>query len=156
MPNLSGYDITDVCYSHFHTEPFFKGVYASDELPPPSELTKSPPCFIIVNTDPSNQPGEHWVTLFIENSTTVTYFCSLGTLPIQPISNFLSFFNKVKMSIDQWQSNESDLCGEFALFFSDLKCQNFDNIQIANLFDNDNMELNDFLVSQYIHGHMTL
>ncbi len=34
MPNLPGYDITEICYSHFPTEPAFKGVFVSDDLYP--------------------------------------------------------------------------------------------------------------------------
>ncbi len=124
--------------------------------PPPLNLTKAFPCFIIVNTDPSDRPGEHWVAIFIENSNTASYFCSLGSSPIQPISNFLNSFNTVNLCIDQWQSNDNDLCGEFALFFADLKCQNFDDKQIANLFDIKNTESNDSIVCQYVYGHMTL
>ncbi len=156
MPNLSGQDLTEICTEHFHTQPLFRGIYASDKLPSPSQLLPSSPCFIIVNTDPSYEPGLHWISIFIENVDSATYFCSLGTPPIEPVRNFLSTIGNTAICKGNWQTNDSDLCGEYCLFFTDLKCQNINNDEIASLFDVGGPILNDHIVSQYVYGHMTI
>jgi hypothetical protein len=39
--------------------PQFKGTYPRDMLPKINHL----PSGIVINTDPSNKPGEHWVAM---------------------------------------------------------------------------------------------
>lgn len=44
---------------------YFKGVFPSDELPKsPSKTTTAA---YIVNTDPHDKPGKHWLALWVEN-----------------------------------------------------------------------------------------
>ena len=40
----------------------FGGVLASNDLP---NTIKHKPVFYIVNTDPSNMPGQHWIVIYI-------------------------------------------------------------------------------------------
>ncbi len=156
MPNLSDLTISEICSSHFHTEPHFKGVYASDNLPAPTDLQKACPCFIITNTDPTGEPGQHWNSIFVDDYNAVTYFCSLGTEPKKPIYELLTSIGKVSICAGEWQTANGDLCGEYSLFFSDLKCRNFNNSDIENLLDTENLHFNDCLINQYVYGHMTL
>jgi hypothetical protein len=45
----------------FKNEPLFQGVYSSDNLP-------DKPGLLICNTDPSTKPGEHWISIFVDES----------------------------------------------------------------------------------------
>ncbi len=40
----------------------FIGTYSRDRLP---KIVESLPVGLVVNTDPSDQPGQHWVAIFI-------------------------------------------------------------------------------------------
>ena len=55
--------------------PSFIGTYPRDKLPPIRTL----PASLIVNTDPSDKPGEHWVAIHFEE--TAEYFDSYGLPP---------------------------------------------------------------------------
>jgi hypothetical protein len=44
--------------------PQFKGTYPRDMLP---TINRLPAC-VVINTDPSNEPGEHWVAVFIDRN----------------------------------------------------------------------------------------
>ena len=43
-------------------EEIFGGVYASDQLPE----TVRYPCAMVLNTDPADEPGEHWVATYFK------------------------------------------------------------------------------------------
>lgn len=48
------------------------------------------PVILIVNTDPSYRPGEHWISIYIGANKTGEYFDSYGLPPLHPeIINFL-------------------------------------------------------------------
>ena len=42
----------------------FRGVFASDELPQENEINS----LYICNTDPSHEPGEHWIVMYIDEN----------------------------------------------------------------------------------------
>ena len=52
---------------------YFDGIFSIDTL----QEIKEKPDLIICNTDPSDQPGEHWV-LFFFNENSVDFYDSLG------------------------------------------------------------------------------
>ena len=55
------------------TNSYFDGVYSIDTL---IDIEKKPK-LIICNTEPSDQPGEHWVLFFFEEDS-VDFYDSLG------------------------------------------------------------------------------
>lgn len=61
-----------------HNEPVLKrfvtGVYASNTLP--ETVTRYPSAFII-NTQPLQFPGEHWVAVIVHSSSEADFFDSL-------------------------------------------------------------------------------
>ena len=65
---------------------FFSGVYPRDLIPyHPRPYEKA----IVVNTDPHDQPGTHWVCLYV-TPPVVEYFDSYGIRPFFPeILNFI-------------------------------------------------------------------
>ena len=107
----------------------FLGVYSSDTLPNPLEI--KPPASLIVNYDPHNMPGSHWVACTI-NLDTVEWFDSFGLQPdaddliLGHKTNFRKFLSTVchKLGIKKYSWNTADLqsldaqtCGHYSLWF---------------------------------------
>ena len=59
-------------------DPAFLGVFAIDKVPP--VVKKARNVKLIVNLDPSNKPGSHWVAIW-RKGTTGYYFDSFGRVP---------------------------------------------------------------------------
>jgi len=55
----------------------FLGAFPKDKLPKTRK-----PCGLIINTDSSNNPGEHWVAIYTDNNCS-EYFDSFGLPPLQ-------------------------------------------------------------------------
>jgi hypothetical protein len=56
----------------------FCGVFPSDRLP---ETIERYPCGFIANTDPSSQPGIHWVAFYFPTEHKGEFFDSYGEAP---------------------------------------------------------------------------
>lgn len=95
---------------------------------------------IVFNTDTSNGPGEHWISLFLDlDSNTICFFDSGGDNPPKEVMNLIKEFKKEckkmneKMSViinkKQFQFDNSS-CGVWSLFhiISRLKGQSCDFI----------------------------
>lgn len=111
---------------------------------------KQIPCIaIIFNTDPHNQPGKHWLSVFIDNETkTVDYFDSLGKLPNKNISSFLKHFKKYKFTFNKkaHQKGGSN-CGVYSCYFiiQRLEGKTFEEITKKLIPDKLMTEYRDFL-----------
>ena len=101
-----------------------KGVYARDQFP--SLKTYAPACYVI-NTKPSNSPGEHWLAIYMRHNRTTVYFDSFGFPPDQmSIIKFLqkhttrwTYSTKMIQNPSQWCVASIVLC--FYYMFIDLK-----------------------------------
>ena len=103
----------------------FKGVYALDEI---DKIPVSNKMGVVLNLDKSNEPGSHWVALYIDadDDQAVEYYDSYGEDPPESLmkdikglidkinpSTYLKFkINKIKQ-----QSENSDSCGIMAMQF---------------------------------------
>ena len=58
----------------------FKGVYASEELPTRTSTNS----LFVCNTDPSDQPGTHWIVIYVDKKRKSDYFNSFGMAPMIP------------------------------------------------------------------------
>lgn len=111
------------------TQTFFDGVFPSDFL----KNIKNKPKLIIVNTDPSTQPGKHWLLFFLDNDK-MEMFDSLGRsieYYSEGIRNFVSRFAKTIKFVDRRiQPLNSSLCGHYCLYFAYCRCngQSMDTI----------------------------
>jgi len=52
----------------------YLGCFPADELPTPAKW----PCSLVANTDPSGEPGTHWVAMYMPEPRVLEYFCPLG------------------------------------------------------------------------------
>ena len=62
-----------------YLQPIFRGVLASDQLPEKKDI--QPRSAYIVNVDSRDQPGSHWISIFVEEDR-CQVFVSYG-LPIK-------------------------------------------------------------------------
>ena len=91
----------------------------------------------IVNTDPSNKPGTHWVAFFMEKSnkqisSTLEFFDSYGLHPSAysfNVTNFNIIYNKETL-----QSISSNVCGHYCMLYLYLRSLYFySNINSSTL-----------------------
>ena len=99
----------------------FKGVFPSDQLPYNAPL----PLNIIVNTDPSTKPGQHWVCVSINSRGLGYYFDSFGLPPL--VKDIFDFINA--RSTEGWSYNKriiqdvtSITCGNYCVLYIIFKC----------------------------------
>ena len=128
----------------------FGGILPADGLDNKT-TSNSEQRFYIVNTDPSNLPGSHWVAFGIGER--VEFFDSLGRAPNYYYDNFERFliergpsytYNKTR-----YQSSESESCGEFCLYYIALRTVDVSYETIVNSF-RENVSLNDVLVHDFV------
>lgn len=126
----------------------FVGVFACDRLP--TRLNQRGPALIVCNTDPHDRPGQHWVALYVEDSSYGEYFDSFGRPPEGPFRTFLNqhcarwIFNERHL-----QSTISHFCGHYCIFYCLHRCRDKNINAIANLLTSDT-GLNDYLVHNYV------
>ena len=113
----------------------FRGVYARNKLPIRAPTTS----LYVCNTDPNHKPGEHWVTIYINNDRRGEHFDSFGMPPL--FDKFVTFLNNNTKS---WTHNKrvvqdvySSACGLHYIFYAVHRCVGFDVGSIANMYTND-------------------
>jgi hypothetical protein len=128
------------------SRPFFKGVYARDQLP---SLNKND-C-IILNNQNKNQAGEHWLAIFVENGFG-SFFDSYGNHPSR--YNLVDYLNSNTLN---WNYNsiriqgESKYCGLYCVLFILFKSRGLLN-KFYSYFS-ENYDLNDKLIKELVEKH---
>jgi len=126
----------------------FLGVFARDRLP--KTIDKSKPALLVCNTDPHDEPGEHWVVLYIENSSYGEYFDSFGEAPAAPFRTFLHEHCERWIYTDRnLQSVISRFCGHYCVFYCIHRARNKTVHAITNMLSFDT-GLNDYLVHNFV------
>lgn len=95
---------------------------------------------IIFNTDPHDKPGQHWVSIFINNlNKNIEYFDSLGNKPNKNMTLFLKNFKdyNIKINTKILQKDNSNECGLFSLNFIIEKLKGKTFLDIINSGIND-------------------
>ena len=97
--------------------PNFIGVFPSDKHCLPKISTY--PSALIINTDPHQLPGQHWIAIYFLNKNTVEYFNTSGRQP--SIKSIIKFMYKnakyVIYNTSQLQSDYSMTCGAFCIYY---------------------------------------
>lgn len=128
----------------------FLGVFPLD-LIPTSALNH--PCCLVINTKPSNHPGEHWVCVVKTENNTGIYFDSFGFPPynLPEIGLILDdctewIFNDIRL-----QSTFSTVCGQYCIFFLTHFARGLTMEHIIYLInDSGDTNANDALIFNYI------
>jgi Adenovirus endoprotease len=100
--------------NHLTTRQYFTGTFPWDIAPPITNY----PASMILNTDPHNKPGQHWVSLYFDKSKHCSYFDSFGLLPSENIENYIKKFSvSFDCNSKMLQSFCTTTCGQFCLYF---------------------------------------
>ena len=126
----------------------FIGTFARDTFPQKICPNKG----LIVNTDLSSLPGEHWIAIIINHDGTGEYFDSYGLPPLH--SEFIKFmFNNCP---NGWIYNDIALqclacitCGHYCVAYIKLRCHGYTLDEFVSLFTRD-VTTNDVLIRNYI------
>lgn len=121
----------------------FKGVFPCDLLPHKFSL----PAAFIINLSPHNDPGSHWVAVYIDEKGLAFYFDSFGFgIKNYFISTFLRLHSKkVTFNKKQLQHISSNKCGKFCCVF--VACI-LKNCSISDFLKNFSLNLfvNDLII----------
>ena len=102
-----------------HMAPDFYGVVPCCEI---EQYKKHEVVGLIVNTDPHNKPGTHWIALY-KKGKTLNFFDSFGREMqefAEPFASIMDDFAsgcKVKSNKRQYQNVLSDTCGRWTLYY---------------------------------------
>lgn len=110
-------------------------------------IKQKTPIGIVINTDSDEEPGEHWVSIFIGQDKVPIYFDSFGLPPLH--EDIISFLNK--NSPNGWIYNKLTLqhptstsCGRYCIEFlrnqfSKKTTNHFLNLFTSDLVQNENV-----------------
>jgi hypothetical protein len=116
----------------------FIGTFPRDLLPK-NKITKRP-CALVINTDDSLNPGQHWVALFLRKNGTAEYFDSFGfSIMHKDIINFLRKNNidNIIYNPKQLQSVSMSTCGAYCVLFVKYLCSDFTFCDFIKYFSNN-------------------
>ena len=131
----------------------FKGVYTSNELP----IRTTTDSLYVCNTDPSDQPGTHWIVVYIDKQRRADYFDSFGMAPtVKEIKHFLNE-NSIKWiyNVEPVQEITSDACGHHCIFFAVHRCIGFDMKSIVDMYTK-NKSFNDDIVKLFVYDKLLM
>lgn len=135
------------------------GVYAADCLP----YRISPSTAIVVNTDPHNEDGTHWVAFYLdgeeEGKGIIEYFDSFGQPPhFQFYQEFLRRNGRRYIYNDhRLQSDNSMVCGLYCLVYLYLRTHHHPPLGVkmtdfVQLFDFSSTAHNDAMIERlFLH-----
>ena len=114
--NINGSVITHILKSDPYTSKWFQG-YSTPDLPLPA-IVRHKPALIVLNTDKSTGPGEHWCVVII-NKNECEFFDSYGQSPeyYDFDVRFYDLCNTIYYNEFQIQG-DLPTCGHHCLFFS--------------------------------------
>lgn len=93
----------------------FNGVYPADSIP---HLAVGEA--VIVNTDPHDKPGEHWIAMYMSEEGELEYFDSFGLPPLSTnIQEYISKSPHISFSYStiQLQHEDSETCGNHCIAY---------------------------------------
>lgn len=119
-----------------HCKKYFLGVYARNELP--KSFNKLPSA-LIFNTDNRNEPGEHWLAIFIDEYRNVEFFDPAGMHPsFYGLESYISSIgNSMNWNSKRIQSEFSEICGQICIFYLYFKCRQYTLDYIQHNFSSD-------------------
>ena len=102
-----------------HMCPDFRGVWPCCAI---DKFKKEDCVGLIVNTDPHDKPGQHWVGIY-KRGEDASFFDSFGRDIVEfeePFASIMKdFFSglKVKINFNQYQDNLADTCGRWSYYY---------------------------------------
>ena len=125
----------------------FLGVFAQNQIPLIDSSFSFPLCFVS-NTHPSSKPGEHWVAFYYDSPSSLEFFDSYGLHP-----SIYGFNHKpLRMNHHSLQSIDSDVCGQYCIFYLYHRSRGKSLSQIFHSFSSD-QAWNDNSVARFVSKH---
>ena len=128
--------------NYFGIQDYFKCVCAIDNIPKSLKLNH----FIICNIDKKNNPGLHWLIFLRYSKSTVVCFDSLSIDDHKKtlLSEYCKFtgVKTILFNETQFQSERSDSCGLFCLYFKRVSILFIDMVEVINIIYTSNLFLN--------------
>lgn len=123
------------------------GVFAADRIPQKIDL----PAAIIANTDEHYKPGQHWVAMYINSSGRGKYFDSYGVPPYSKhiIRSLRRNCKKYICNSKSFQSIDSEVCGQYCVFFLYCMCRGWSLKKFSSLFTNDSYNNDKIILRLY-------
>ena len=134
-----------------HLRQYFRGVHASDAIP---KVSPPYPYALVVNTDKTGQPGEHWQAIWISSSGSAEFFDSFGNAPKGNIKLFMQQFIKLEINKIKLQENFEISCGPYVIYFL---INRFRGLSLRKIAINLNRQIYpDTFVKLFIHNLLKL
>ena len=130
--------------------PYFRAVFPADQVP---LVFKKRVNAFIVNTDPASQPGEHWLALWTEGTTSEvfdSYGLPLSTYKNPTLQAWLSQWKEIISSDQTSQAMAIFTCGHYALFFLKAKARHASFQDFLAQWHSNNLVLNDKRVADQL------
>ena len=120
------------------------GVFARDELP---EFTREiRPWCLILNTDPKDKPGTHWLALYAPLASRFELFDLFG---FSPIMYRLDVLDPLHSSYS-FQSPSTSVCGQYCIVYIYLCSHNYSLYDIVDVLTD--ISNRDEWLKQYIYN----
>ena len=147
---MDNHTIARVLRSNHITQPYFGGVFSSDEIPWQDKKNLRCKRFYIFNLDTSEEKGSHWVCIMLSPFKSKNfYFDSYGFPPIYV--EFEKFMDHCyKFNSKALQHNLSTSCGQWCLYFVYHMCFNFPFHLIHSKFNRGNKLKNDYMLNSVV------
>ena len=120
------------------------GVFARDELPDINREIWS--WCLILNTDPKDKPGTHWLALYALSARSIELFDSFG---FSPSMNSFEFVDPLHLSYSL-QSPSTSLCGHYCIVYIYLRSHNYSLYNIVYMLTD--ISKRDEWLKQYIYN----
>ena len=156
---MNAFQLAQVLMKDLFTRGSFAGVYACDQLSS-IKINKYPKSFV-VDTDPMELPGTHWIATYFNEQMKGEFFDSYGKHPIHYNKHFADFRNvEWEHNKIQLQSAFSTVCGQYCIYFLYHCCRKRSMSSIVNSFVNDKLRnyqlVYDFFRRKYRQVHPSL
>ena len=142
---MNNHQIEALLRGHPRTRRVFKGVFAADTVP--VSRVDEAACYV-VNLDESDEPGSHWVGIYVCPGKLSEYFDSYGQWCVIPrmvdLLGETYIFNPFQL-----QSHFTTSCGQHCLFFVLCKSYEKDMRTIVDAYPGAPLE-NDIFVNKIV------
>ena len=113
--------------------------------------TEAFPAAFVCNTNDGDEPGEHWIALYLVANIRGEYFCSYGLPPLH--ATFRTFMKK---HCSEWthnskrfKNNLSNVCKQYCASYILIRCNGYTTRTFVDIFDTD-LVANDCLVFDWL------
>ena len=148
---LSGFEIEAVLRKDAHVKRMFRGVFPID-LINQARFPKTGPSIFIVNSDRSNEPGEHWLCVYFMSGKS-EFMDSFG-FPASHYPEIDTFIKRHchvrKHNTRMLQSVLSDTCGLYCIYYAIQKSRGRSLRSIIAPFHPLNQQKNDMKIRRLL------